>query len=160
MIVGIHHIAMHTGQFDQMLDFYKRAFGFKPVSQPLAWSGSPEIDQAIGVENSTARTVMLKAGTCYLELFEYANPPARKASPLRPNDHGYTHFCVDVTDLDSVYGDLVAAGMTFGGNRPIDQDGIKAVYGYDPDGNVIEIQQLAADHPFGLSQLEKTTGNA
>ncbi len=157
MIVGIHHVAMHTGQFDRMLEFYKGAFGFQPVGEPLAWSGSLEIDKAIGVENSTARTVMLRAGTCYLELFEYANPPARKDAPLRPNDHGYTHFCVDVTDLDSVYDDLVAAGMTFGDNRPIDQGGIKAVYGYDPDGNVIEIQQLTADHLFSLGKLNETT---
>lgn len=155
MIRGIHHVAMHSPNFDRMVEFYTRAFGFEPVAPPMAWADSPEIDAAIGVPGSAARTVMLRAGTCYLELFDYAAPPAREGVPLRPNDHGYTHFCVDVTDLDAVYDDLVAAGMTFGGNRPLADGGIKAVYGYDPDGNLIEIQQLTDDHAFALARLNE-----
>ena len=153
MINGIHHVAMHTANFDRMIEFYRAALGFQPVGESFRWSDSSEIDRAIGVPASAARTVMLRAGNCYLELFEYASPPAREGAPLRPNEHGYTHFCVDVTDLDAVYDDLVAAGMTFGSNRPLAMGGIKAVYGYDPDGNVIEVQQLAADHPFALARL-------
>lgn len=154
MIVGIHHVAMHTANFDAQLDFYRRAFGFEPVGEPFSWKDDLEIDSAIGVPGSAARTVMLRAGTCYLELFEYASPPGREGPPLRPNDRGYTHFCVDVTDIEQEYERLLTCGMTFARDRPMDAGDLKAVYGYDPDGNVIEIQQVAPDHLFSLNRLK------
>ncbi|RVQ65147.1 VOC family protein [Croceicoccus ponticola] len=155
MITGIHHVALHTAQFDRMKDFYERAFGFVPITEPSGWSNSPEIDRAIGVPGSAARTMMMRAGRVCMEIFEYASPPAREGHPLRPNDHGYTHFAVDVTDLTAVYDDLIAAGMRFGENQPIGEGGIRAIYGYDPDGNVIEVQQLAPDHPYHLDNIAK-----
>lgn len=157
MIVGIHHVAIHTADLGRLVDFYYRAFGFEPVSEPFEWADNPDIDATIGVPRSAARTVMLKAGTCYLEVFEYQSPPAREAEPLRPNDHGYTHFCVDVTDIASEYERLKGEGMTFAKDSPLDMGDIKAVYGYDPDGNVIEIQELSREHGFGLARLGCST---
>lgn len=159
MINGIHHVALHTAQFDRMKTFYETAFGFVPLTEPGGWENSPEIDRAIGVPGSKARTVMMRAGRVCMEIFEYASPPAREGRPLRPNDHGYTHFAVDVDDLDAVYDSLVAAGMRFGDNQPITgaDRGIKAVYGYDPDGNVIEVQQLSRDHAYHLDNIDKAT---
>ncbi|GGC37094.1 hypothetical protein GCM10011371_25660 [Novosphingobium marinum] len=155
MIVGIHHVALHTANLDRIVDFYRRAFGFKPVGDVFSWANEPAIDEGIGVKNSAARTVMLKAGTCYLEVFEYSSPPAREGEPLRPNDHGYTHFCVDVTDIETEYERLKGEGMTFAKDSPMDMGEIKAVYGKDPDGNVIEIQEVVADHDFALSRLSE-----
>ena len=151
MIVGIHHVAMHTANFDRLIDFYDRAFGFKPVAEPMSWANEPDIDATIGVPGSAARAVMLKAGTCYLEVFEYSSPPAREGQPLRPNDHGYTHFCVDVTDIRAEYERLKQEGMTFAKDSPLDMGDIKAVYGKDPDGNIIEIQEVVPEHAFALS---------
>ncbi|WP_310019705.1 VOC family protein [Croceicoccus sp. BE223] len=153
MITGIHHVAIHTAQFDRMREFYERAFGFVAITEPGGWSNSPEIDRAIGVSGSAARTVMMRAGRVCMEIFEYGSPPSREGAPLRPNDRGYTHFAVDVTDLDAVYDELVEAGMRFGDNQAISEGGIRAIYGYDPDGNVIEIQQLAPDHPYHLDNI-------
>lgn len=155
MIVGIHHVAMHTANMDRLVDFYERAFGFKPVTEPMSWSNEPEIDAAIGVPGSAARQVMLKAGTCFIEVFEYSSPPARDAEPLRPNDRGYTHFCVDVTDIHAEYERLKAEGMTFAKDSPLEMGDLKAVYGKDPDGNVIEIQEVTPGHSFSLARLRE-----
>ncbi len=150
MIRGIHHVAIHTADLDRLEAFYREAFGFRPVAEQFSWAGQPQFDDVIGVPGSAARTVMLRAGNCHVEIFEYASPPAKEGAPLRPHDHGYTHFCVDVTDIETEFDRLKAAGMRFANERFGDFGEIKAIYGYDPDGNIIEIQEVAPGHPFEL----------
>ena len=96
------------------------------------------------LEKSAARQVMLKSGNAYLEIFEFRSPPPHPADPERPvNDHGYTHFCVDVTDIDAEYERLSAAGMQFHCPPPrLGGGSIRATYGRDPDGNVVELQEI------------------
>src|SRR5262245_977931 len=124
MIRGIHHVAIHTGNFDRMVKFYRDAFGFAPAAPDLTWKDSAEVDKIIGVPGSAARMMMLKAGTCYLEIFEYSAPKGRDGAPLRPHDRGYTHFCVDVTDIDAEYKRLKAVGMTFANPEPVNMGDI------------------------------------
>jgi catechol 2,3-dioxygenase-like lactoylglutathione lyase family enzyme len=89
---------------------------------------------------------VLLAGNLYIEVFEYSSPPGRPSDPERPvSDHGYTHFCIDVTDIDAEYARLTAAGMRFHTPPPAASDmggRIRATYGRDPDGNVIELQEI------------------
>jgi glyoxylase I family protein len=153
MIRGIHHVAVHTANFDLMVKFYREAFGFTPAIDEMGWKNDAKIDQAIGVEGSAVRTVMLKAGNCYLEVFEYFAPKGRNDAPLAPQDRGYTHFCVDTTDIAAEYKRLAALGMKFAHTEPLDFGQIKAVYGKDPEGRIIEIQQVAADFAFSIEQL-------
>jgi glyoxylase I family protein len=153
MIRGIHHVALCTSKFDLMVKFYRDAFGFAPAVDELRWENTAVIDQAIGVPGSAARTVMLKAGNCYLEIFEYFAPPGRNDPPLAPQDRGYTHFCVDTTDIAADYKRLSALGMKFAHTEPLDFGTIKAVYGKDPEGRIIEIQQCTPQHEFAIEQL-------
>jgi catechol 2,3-dioxygenase-like lactoylglutathione lyase family enzyme len=157
MIRGIHHIAIHTANFDKMMRFYSEAFGFEPSGPEQRWKDSPMIDSIIGVKGSAARVCMLKAGTCFLEMFEYFVPESRDAPPLRPHDRGYTHFCVDVTDIGAEYKRLQALGMRFVNPSPVDVGDIKTVYGMDFDGNLIEIQEVAPKNPVALEQLNRST---
>lgn len=154
MIRGIHHVALHTANFDAMVAFYGRAFGFHPVAEQTRWRDEPRIDALIGVPGSSARTVMLSAGNCYLELFEYFSPPGRKDPPLNPNDRGYTHFCVDVVDIRHEFERLREAGMRFPEDAPGDLGPVQMIYGRDPDGNVIEIQEVVSDFCFAMEKLE------
>lgn len=154
MIRGIHHVAVNTANFERMVDFYTRVLGFEPAVEEGGWANSGLIDGVIGLEASAARTIMLRAGNCYLEVFEYSAPEARVGAPLRPCDRGYTHFALDVTDIEQEYDRLAAAGMQFAQDRPGDFGDIKAVYGKDPDGNIIEIQQTTRDQAFAIGRLE------
>lgn len=151
MIRGIHHIALHSYNFDRMIAFYRDIIGFEVVTEGY-WENDTKIDSVIGVKGSAARNAMLRAGNCYLELFEYKAPAARDASPLRPSDKGYTHLALDVVDIKSEYARLKAAGMIFC-RDPGDFGDIQAVYGQDPDGNVVEIQETTNDHPFAFAHL-------
>jgi glyoxylase I family protein len=152
MIRGIHHTAISTGNLDRMLAFYRDLLGFRVVFE-FGWPAGTEIaDRITGLQQSSARVVMLHTGNAIIELFEYASPTARPGDAQRPVcDHGITHICLDVTDLDAEYQRLGAAGMAF--HCP-PQDlgvGVRTTYGRDPDGNVIELQEvLSPDSPIAL----------
>ncbi len=153
MIRGIHHVAVHVRDLDRMLAFYKDAFGFELVGEAFSWSDDEFIDRIVDVPGSAARGAMLRAGTCYMELFQYSAPTPTHERPLQPFDKGYTHFCVDVTDIEQEYTRLKGLGMTFSQPGPIDVGHVKTIYGRDPEGNLIEIQQTQEVCDFPLSAL-------
>jgi catechol 2,3-dioxygenase-like lactoylglutathione lyase family enzyme len=148
MIRGVHHVAISTPDLDRLLGFYRDLLGFEEVMQTEWGTGTEQIDRVLGLENSAARQAMLKGGNLCIELFEFHSPGPRPMDPARPVcDHGHTHLCLDVTEIDEVYDRLVAAGIQFH-CPPQDFGSIRATYGRDPDGNVFEIQELLdADDP-------------
>ena len=152
MIRGIHHVSVHVTDLDRMIKFYREAFGFEIVGEQFSWSNNAVLDKLIDVPGSAARGAMLRGGTCYLELFQFDAPEPTSSKPLRPYDKGYTHFCVDVTDIERECERLRELGMTFG-HTPIDMGHVKSIYGRDPEGNVIEVQQTAENCDFRLDKL-------
>lgn len=155
MIRGIHHIGMNCRDIERMKRFYGEAFGFKPVDENgFEWADEPVMDHIVDVKGSAAKGIMLRAGTCYLEMFEYSAPPPESDKPLRPSDRGYTHFCVDVTDIATDIEYLKKCGMTFNDRDFVDVGHVKTLYGYDPEGNVIEVQECAPDNDFRLERVK------
>jgi catechol 2,3-dioxygenase-like lactoylglutathione lyase family enzyme len=155
MIRGIHHVSVHVRDLDRMASFYKDAFGFEECGERFGWDvGQEKLDQILDVPGTAAQGVMLRAGTCYIELFQFSAPVPESTRPLRPYDKGYTHFCVDVTDIEQEYERLKSLGMTFGHPEPIDMGHVKTVYGRDPEGNVIEVQQCMPDNGMTLEDLK------
>lgn len=162
MIRGIHHVSLHVRDLEKMAKFYSEAFGFEDIGFKGGWTQSPEIDEIVGVPNSAASSKMLCANNCYLELFQYSRPePIEGPAPHEPYQHGYTHFCVDVTDIDAEAERLRGLGMTFdrphGQAKPVDVGIVKAVYGRDPEGNLIELQETAPDCDFDVRHLPKAS---
>ncbi len=148
MIRGIHHVAISTPDLDRLVAFYTDVVGFEPV-MGTAWADRPLVDRMIDTPGSAARQVMLRAGNAYLELFEYSAPTPVEARPGRtPADHGYTHLCLDVVDIDAEHTRLSANGMTFASTAPtVEEMGggpgrLRAIYGRDPDGNIVELQEI------------------
>jgi len=155
MIRGIHHVGINCRDMDRMVRFYGEAFGFKPVDEGFGWeAGTEMMDHIVDVKGSASKGVMLRAGTCYLELFQYSAPPPQSPDPKRPNDRGYTHFCVDVTEMEKDIVFLQSCGMTFNDRDFVDVGHVKTLYGYDPEGNVIEVQQCAPQNGFTLEELQ------
>lgn len=150
MIKGIHHVAVHVHDLDKMLRFYKEAFGFEVVGEPFSWENDDFIDKIVDVPNSAARGAMLRAGNCYMELFQFTAPLPDSDQPKNPYDKGYTHFCVDVTDIEDEFERLKGLGMIFSQPAPIDVGHVKTAYGRDPEGNLIEIQQTQESCDFKL----------
>lgn len=151
MIRGVHHTAISTGNMDRALAFYRDLLGFRVLSDGSWQKGAEQIDRIVGLKDSAARVAILQAGNVFIELFQYESPTPHPGDPRRPVcDHGITHLCLDVQDVDAEYQRLKAAGMTFHCPPQAVGRGIKTTYGRDPDGNVIELQQLPDDDPMAL----------
>lgn len=143
MIQGIHHTAISIGNMEMALAFYRDVLGFDVVWEGGWEAGTDQADQVIGLKDTAARFVMLRREDSFLELFSYSSPPPRPADPTRRVcDHGYTHICLEVKDIDSEYERLKTAGMNFHAAPPAAVGRIRAIYGRDPDGNVIELLEM------------------
>lgn len=142
-INGVHHVAISTPDIERLKGFYVDQLGFEPVAE-LEWpKGTKMSDTILRLEDSSAKLAMLRIGNAYVELFQYASPTPAPGNPDRPVcDHGITHICLDVTGVDVEYERLKAAGMEFHSEPQWVTDDCKTVYGRDPDGNVIELQEV------------------
>ncbi len=155
MIRGVHHVAISTPDLARIVAFYRDVIGAEVVYEGGWPAGSEIIDEIVGLKGSHAKQAMLRMGNAYLEFFEYVSPEGASKDPNYPvNDHGYTHFCLDVKDIDAEYARLTAAGVRFNCPPPHFPEGaIRATYGRDPDGNVIELQEiLDVEHDFALER--------
>src|SRR5262245_8175633 len=142
MILGIHHTAISTGDIERSLRFYRDLLGFKEVFSSKWDIGTETTDKIVGLKDSSARVVMLRAGNACVELFQYATPEPKPGEVNRPVcDHGITHLCLQVADIDAEYSRLKAAGMRFH-CPPQNTSGLRATYGRDPDGNVVELLEV------------------
>lgn len=152
-INGIHHVAISTPDIDRLRNFYVDQLGFEAIAE-LEWpQGTTISDTVQRLQNSSARLAMLRLGNAYLELFHYRSPTPVAGNPSRPVcDHGITHICLDVAGVDREYQRLKALGMEFHSEPQWVSDDCRTVYGRDPDGNVVELQELMSkDSVIALS---------
>lgn len=145
MITGFHHAAISTGDMDRALEFYCGLLGFEKLFENTWPVGSEAADAITGLKDSSARMAMLKIGDAHIELFQFSSPTPKPGDQHRPvSDHGITHICVTVTDIEAEYERLKAAGMVFHCPPRASGPGSLCTYGRDPDGNVVELLQQGA----------------
>ena len=143
MIRSIHHTAISVGNLEKSQAFYCDALGLEVVMEGHWRTGYRRADQIVGLKDTAARFVMLRKGRTHIELFEYTSPTPQPANlDRRICDHGFTHICFEVEDIDGEYERLKTTGMTFHAAPPKAASGIRAIYGRDPDGNVIELLEF------------------
>lgn len=152
---GIQHIGVSVPDLDKARAFYLDLLGAVEVGPPLEWRDNPFIDEVIGLKGSAARQFMCRLGNAHIEVFEYSAPAPERQDPDRGvNHHGYTHFAVQVEDIQACYQRLLDAGIRV--HAPpsmagitVDDDGRRhgyaATYCRDFFGNVFEIMEIYDD---------------
>ena len=152
---GIHHIGVSVPDLDKARTFYLDLLGGVEVGPPLEWEANPFIDSVIGLKDSAARQFMCRLGNTHVEVFEYLSPRSAPQDPDRGvNNYGYTHFAVQVEDIQACYQRLLAAGIRV--HAPPAMEGITvaadgsktgyaATYCRDFFGNVFEIMEIYDD---------------
>jgi catechol 2,3-dioxygenase-like lactoylglutathione lyase family enzyme len=151
-MMRFHHTAISTGNLERAVTFYHDLFGFE-VAAEFAWpAGSEVTDRIMNLAGSAGRATMLRRGNAMIEIFEFSSPRPQPGNPHRPVcDHGLTHICFDVQDIQAEYSRLTSAGMTFHCPPQRIRRTEWATYGRDPDGNVIELIQIGnPNHPMAL----------
>lgn len=152
MIRGLHHVAISTPDADAALAFYRDGLGLE-VLFDQAWPAGTEVaDRITGLRDCSARQILLQAGNAFVELFQFRSPEPRPGDRERPVcDHGITHLCLEVDDLDAECARLAGLGMGFHSPPQEIPGGLRTVYGRDPDGNVIELHEFPVAHPVRLT---------
>ena len=142
MIIGLHHPALSVPDLEKAIDFYTTCLGFELATRESWREGTTVADNLTGLRNTAAEAAILKHANTYLELIQHSSPVPKPQDPNRPVcDHGIVHLCFEVDDLQSEYERLVKAGMRFHCEPQELEDGW-LVYGRDPFGNAIELQEL------------------
>ncbi len=149
---SLHHVAVSVPDIDIARRFYVDLLGAEEVSGTEWGVGNTFIDDIVGLKNSAGKTFMARLGNAYIEVFEYLQPRAAPQDPRPPvNTFGYTHFCLQVDDIQGVYERMLAAGLTFHtppqhSGEPVTENGRKrgflATYGRDFFGNVFELIEI------------------
>ncbi len=151
MITGVHHFALTVSDLERSLAFYGD-LGFQLVSDRQVEGGY--VEEITGVEGAHLRVVLLTGYGHNLELLEYRHP--RGESRARAyQDAGSAHVCLVTDDIDADVAELRARGVTFRSPKPITttsgpNKGGRGIYAEDPDGNALEIVQLA--RPWGREE--------
>jgi glyoxylase I family protein len=143
MILGVNHVALSVPDMERALHFYCEQLGFRKLSDAGWPAGTPSADRILAVAGTSARVCHIGVDNLMIELFQFGDCEPAAQDPQRPViDHGITHICLAVTDLDAEYARLLESGMTF--HCPPTDVGIPAVrtvYGRDPFGNVVELEE-------------------
>lgn len=135
---AMNHVGLSVANLDRSIEFYQGLLGMQIVLR-----GTFEGEQyarVLGLAAARGQVALLSGLGMRLELFEFSQPLPRPGDPYRPVcDHGITHFCLEVDDLEAQYQRLNSAGVRFHCPPATFFGKIKATYGRDPDGNVFEL---------------------
>ena len=127
-ITSIGHVALRVRDFDRALAFYVGQLGF---------------DEMFRLDRDGRLWIIYLRITDdqYLELFDEGLTERAHA----PEATGLNHLCLTVDDLDAVIGRLGRAGVALSRPKKLAMDGNHQAWIEDPDGNRIELMQMAPD---------------
>ena len=141
MVKGTDHIGVSVACLERSIEFYCTGFGMELIEQEI-FEGE-RYERILGLKGARGKVALLRTSNLQLELFEFLYPVPKPGDLRRQvSDHGISHFCVEVTDIQDTYARLRAAGASFH-CPPLEFFGTTlATYGRDPDGNVFELMEV------------------
>ena len=150
MITGFHHFEITTADADRQAAFYGEHFGMQLVSDREIPPGG-FTEKVTGVAGARVRIVHLRGWGVNFELLEYPEPGGETRA-REPNHAGSAHLCFVTDDIEADYRRLRDSGVTMRSAGPVTvvggpNDGGKALYVEDPDGNAVELVQLVRPWP-------------
>jgi lactoylglutathione lyase len=132
VIIGVGHVAFRITDLERALDFYCGTLGFREAFR-LERDGEP----------SPWIVYLHVAPGQFLELF----PGGEGAGAPRGRATGYNHYCLVVDDMRATLDALAARGLAVTGEPVLGLDGNWQYWIQDPDGNAIELMQIAPESP-------------
>jgi len=152
VITGVDHFSLAVSDMESSLAFY-RLFGFEVVSDRTV--DGDYVEKITAVPDARVHIVHLRGHGHRLELLHYERPRGAARARALP-DAGSAHVCFLTADADAAHDWLRGHGVAFrsspvtttsGPNR-----GGRGFYAEDPDGNAVEVVQLAAPGVFDAAK--------
>lgn len=144
-IKGVHHIAITVSDIDDTLAFYSRSVPYDLVERRMVDAAAFPAE-VLAKRKGRIEIALVRTPTVYLQLIDI-DPAAKAAPERRPvTGPGYTHICFQSPSTAPKYDVFKANGLAMlsRGEGPVDLGGygITYAYGFDPDGIMIEMEQL------------------
>lgn len=153
-IKKFRHVAIVVRDLDRMVNFYTQTLGFL-VKRRFA-IGNEDFRKGIGVRDAEAIVTHLisPSSDVEIELLQFKET-MNLLSPSPANAQGYRHFALVVNDLKESWKELKGKGISFlsepiAVKEPKEVAGFQFVYFLDPEGNIIELNEL----PGGPESVE------
>jgi catechol 2,3-dioxygenase-like lactoylglutathione lyase family enzyme len=150
-VKGLHHAGITVADLDRSLEFYTGVLGLERATEPSPVFDHPSLGPAVGVPGAALRCVCLILGDTLLELLEYKRPASPVSAPLPQNALGAQHVAFHVDDVRACKRELEERGVTFLSDVNVVDEGVLAgwrwVYFTDPDGNALELVEIADPRP-------------
>ena len=142
MIKDMHHTGFVVRDVETAVEFYRDVIGLEVTSR-YERTG-PGVSSVVGYEGAHLQVALMGAGGVHvLELIQYLNPPPAERPTTERSVLGGTHLAFLVDDIASMFQAAVENGATRL-NRPTEvAPGRTACYMQDPDGNWIELIEIA-----------------
>lgn len=144
-LMGVNHIGLSVRDLDASLAFYQAASGFKVIRREVVRNSSAA-DKLFGREGVEYEVAVLEAPNMLFELTEFSHNRNIPISKMPVEGPGMTHTCFQTPSHLSGYDKFKSAGaeMLSRGDGPVDLlgQGVTYAYAYDPEGNMIELEQL------------------
>ena len=142
MITGIGHVAFRVTDLDRALDFYCGKLGFREAFR-LDRDGQP----------SPWIVYLRLAENQFIELF----PGGEGSVAPRSRAAGYNHCCLVVDDMAATLAELRERGQEVTGEPVRGMDTNWQFWLQDPDGNAIELMEIAAGSPQSAADARLRT---
>ena len=144
-LLGVNHIGLSVRNLDASLDFYQKASGFKLIRREVV-RNSAAADKLFGRAGVEYEIAVLEAPNMLFELIEFSHNRDTPISKMPVQGPGMTHTCFQTPAELSGYDKFKRAGaeVLSRGEGPVDLlgQGVTYAYAYDPEGNMIELEQL------------------
>ena len=128
-ITGLGHAAIKVTDLDRSLDFYINKLGF------------PEMLRLHKDDGSTWLVYLRITDDQYLEVF----PGAENDRAPGWDANGLNHICLTVENIDPVLDHVASVGLELLLQLKTAIDGNRQAWLEDPDGNRIELMEMAPD---------------
>ena len=143
IVSSIRHAAFVVRDLDESLKFYSGVLGLSIYKRQFEESSF--IDSLTGIAYLRLEWVKLvipRGGL--IELLQYHSHPDPSASSVAvassANKLGSSHVALTVTDLSTLYKNLIKKGYTCKSEPLVTENGkAKILYAHDPDGAILEL---------------------
>jgi len=144
-IIGLNHIGLSVKNLDKVLAFYQQSTGFELIRRDTI-TGSKAANTLFGRQDIRYEVAVLKAPNMLFELVEFSHNQSQPLKHMPPEGPGMTHTCFQTPSSDPGYSKFLKAGaeLLSRGDGPVDIGGygVTYAYAYDPEGNMVELEQL------------------
>ncbi|MBV7258664.1 VOC family protein [Erythrobacter crassostreae] len=144
-ILGVHHVGITVSDIDETVAFYSAAVDFDVIERTMV-DASALPSEILNKREGQIEMALVETPTVFLVLVDIEPDGAAEAERRSVSGPGYTHICWQTQTDNSGYKRFREAGMEMlsRGHSAIDLlgQGVTYAYGFDPDGTMIEMEQL------------------